>query len=148
MEDIQAQFQMLDSFVKEYSLKVFEKIEDNKEMNIKGKLAFRIVNITEQNNILIGEIELINELEIMIKEECKGTIKIIMGGLFQYSNKNEKEKFEEMLKINGTTTLSHLIRTYIYTNTAISGMPTIITPMINFMEFFKEQENEEKNKTT
>lgn len=67
-----------------------------------------------------------------------------MGGLFKYSEVNEKEKFEKMLKINGTTTLAHLIRTYIHTNTAISGMPTIITPMINFVEFFKEQENKIK----
>lgn len=62
-----------------------------------------------------------------------------MGGLFKYSDKNQKEKFEEMLKINGATTLSHLIRAYIHTNTAISGMPNIITPMINFVEFFNEK---------
>lgn len=144
METIQAQFQMLDSYVKEYSLKVLEKIEQNSDININGKLAFGIINIREENDCLIGEIELANDLEIIIDEEKKAEIRIVMGGLFKYSEVNEKEKFEKMLKINGTTTLAHLIRTYIHTNTAISGMPTIITPMINFVEFFKEQENKIK----
>ena len=54
--------------------------------------------------------------------------------------KQKKSDFEEMLKINGATTLSHLIRSYIHTNTAISGMPNIIVPMINFVQFFKENE--------
>lgn len=144
METIQAQFQMLDSYVKEYSLKVLEKIEQNSDININGKLAFGIINIREENDCLIGEIELANDLEIIIDEEKKAEIRIVMGGLFKYSEINEKEKFEKMLKINGTTTLAHLIRTYIHTNTAISGMPTIITPMINFVEFFKEQENKIK----
>ncbi len=50
----------------------------------------------------------------------------------------DKHKFEEMLKINGATTLSHLIRAYVYTTTGLSGMPQISTPMMNFVKFFKE----------
>lgn len=138
MKNVQAQFQMLDSYVKEYSLKTKCKLTDNMDINMKGQIGFCIIEITEKEDRLIGEIELSNNLEVMVEEECKAEIKIVMRGLFQYTNTDEKEKFQEMLKINGATTLSHLIRAYIHTNTAISGMPSVITPMMNFVEFFRE----------
>ena len=141
MKEVQAQFQLLDNYVKEYSLKINNKIPENSNLNINGQIGFRIINITEQEDGLIGEIELVNNLDITIEEENKAQIKIIMRGLFKYTNKEEKDKFEEMLKINGATTLSHLIRAYIHSNTALSGMPNIITPMVNFIQFFKDNEN-------
>lgn len=139
MKNVQAQFQMLDNYVKEYNLKTNCKLLESMDINMNGEVEFRIVNITEKDNELIGEIELTNNIDLIVEEETKAQIKITMGGLFKYSNKDEKEKFENMLKINGATTLSHFIRTYIHTNSAISGMPNIITPMINFVEFFKEE---------
>lgn len=137
MKNTQAQFQMLDSFVEEYSLKTEEKISKQDDFNINGKIGFRILNIKEDED-LIGEIELINELDIIVEDKVKSQIKIVMRGLFQYADKDDKEKFEQMLKINGATTLSNLTRAYVHANTALSGMPDIIIPMINFVEFFKE----------
>ena len=143
MKKVQAQFQMLDSYVKEYNLKVITKLTESMDINVNGNVEFRIINITEDDNSLIGEIEQKKTESIdntkIVENEIKAQIKIVMRGLFKYTNKDEKEKFENMLKINGATTLSHFIRTYIHTNTAISGMPNIITPMINFVEFFKEE---------
>ena len=49
----------------------------------------------------------------------------------------DNKKFEEMLKLNGATTLSHLIRAYIFAVTGLSGIPQISTPMINFVDFFE-----------
>ena len=138
MKNVQAQFQMLDSYVKEYSLNTISKLSSSMDINVNGEVQFRIVNITEEDEELIGEIELTNNLDLIVEEETKAQINITMCGLFKYANKDEKEKFENMLKINGATTLSNFIRTYIHTNTSISGMPSIITPMINFVEFFKE----------
>lgn len=74
----------------------------------------------------------------------QGKIHIAMGALFEGELEIEKD-FEKMLQINGATTLSHLMRTYIITNTALSGMPTITLPMINFVEFFKNAKDS-KNK--
>ena len=59
-------------------------------------------------------------------------------------DKIEKD-FENMLKINGATTLSHLMRAYVATNTSLSGMQTIMLPLINFVEFFKESKKENKS---
>lgn len=140
MKNVQAQFQMLDSYVKEYRLKTNCKLSNYMNIDVIGDVQFRIINITEKDDELIGEIELINNLNLTVEDEIKAKIKITIGGLFKYNDKKEREKFENMLKINGATTLSHFIRTYIHANTAMSGMTPIITPMINFVEFFKESE--------
>lgn len=139
MENVQAQFQMLDNYVKECTLKCSNKIPIGKKIDINGKVEFRIINISEAEDNLIGEIELTNDLDLTTEQEQKAQIRIIMGGLFKYTNKNEKEEFEKMLKYNGAPTLYQFMRSYIHTNTSLGGMPPIIIPMINFVEFFKEQ---------
>ena len=138
MENTQAQFQMLDNYVKEYSLKVDRKLTEEMDITMDGHVEFRIINISEKDDILIGEIELSNNIDLVFKNEIVGKIYIVMGGLFKYNNKEDSKKFENMLKINGAATLSHFIRTYIHSNSVLSGMPSIITPMINFVDFFNE----------
>ena len=123
-----------------YMNKTIKEITENMDTKINGQIEFGIVKITTKEDMLIGEIELSNTLEIISKEKSLAQIQIVMRGLFSGDVKLEKSDFEEMLKINGATTLSHLIRSYIHTNTAISGMPNIIVPMINFVQFFKENE--------
>ncbi len=139
MENTQAQFQMLDNYVKEYSLKVDRKLTEEMDITMDGHVEFRIINISEKDDILIGEIELSNNIDLVFENEIVGKIYIVMGGLFKYNNKEDSKKFENMLKINGAATLSHFIRTYIHSNSVLSGMPSIITPMINFVDFFKEE---------
>lgn len=140
MDNIKAKFQLLDNFVKNYSIEVKRKIQSNEIVEIDGQISFGIVNITKEDERLIGEIELTNELELMINGEKVGKIYITMGALFEGKIEIEKE-FENMLKLNGATTLSHMIRTYITTNTALNGMPIITLPLINFVEFFKNEKN-------
>ena len=143
MENIKAKYQLLDSYVKNYSLNLKRKIQNNEDVEVKGQIGFGIVNITKKDN-LVGEVELANKIELIIKEENVGEIQISMGALFEGELEIEKD-FERMLQINGATTLSHMMRTYIITNTALSGMPTITLPLINFVEFFKNAKHS-KNK--
>lgn len=143
MENIKAKFQLLDNYVKNYSLELKRKIQNNEDVEVNGQISFGIVNITKENS-LIGEVELANEIDLIAKGESVGKIHIVMGALFEGELEIEKD-FEKMLQINGATTLSHMARTYIMTNTALSGMPTITLPMINFVEFFKNAKDS-KNK--
>ena len=138
-KNVQAQFQLQDSFVKDFNINTIKKIDNKEDLNIIGQIGFKINNIREEKNNFIGQIELINDLKITLKDEEYVNIHISMIGLFIgiKSDDYDKNKFEEMLKLNGATTLSHLIRAYVYTVTGLSGMPQISTPMINFMEFFK-----------
>lgn len=140
MENIKAKFQLLDSYVKSYSMEVKRKIQYNEDVEVNGQIGFGVVKITKKEN-LVGEIELANEIDLIVKEEKVGKIHIVMGALFEGDLEIEKD-FEKMLKFNGATTLSHLMRTYIMANTALSEMPTITFPLINFIEFFN---NNEKN---
>lgn len=139
-KDVQAQFQMLDSYVKEFNLNVIKKINSKENFNVGGRLGFKINNIREKTEGFIGQIELINDIDVTYHEEKVAIIHISMTGLFLYNEKIEKSAFEEMLKLNGASTLSHLTRAYINSVTGLSGIPQITTPMINFVNLFKENE--------
>lgn len=139
MGNIKAKFQLLDSYIKKYSMEVNRKIQNNEEIEIDGQMGFGIVQITKTEE-LIGEIELTNKIILKINNKEVGTINIVMGALFN-GTLDIEEDFEKMLKLNGATTLSNLMRAYVASNTALSGMPTIMVPMINFVEFFNNKEN-------
>lgn len=145
---VQAQFQLQDSFVKEFSLKTLKKTESKETLDITGQLGFRILNIKEEKNNYIGQIELINDIKVCDKNgEETLIIHISMCGLFVGNKEYDMKKFEELLKINGATALSHLIRAYVYSATGLAGVTQITTPMVNFIEFFenaqemKQEEN-------
>ena len=153
-KNVQALFQLQDSYVKDFDIQIIKKIDRRDNLNIIGQMGFRILNIREDKESFVGQIELINDLKVSIKEEEYANIHISMCGLFLGTKTEEynKNKFEEMLKLNGATTLSHFIRAYVYSVTGLSGMPQISTPMINFVEFFKnakevtnQNESEKKN---
>lgn len=139
MKEINAKFQLLDNYVKKYTLEVERRIPENAEIEMNGKISFQLINIEETEEELIGEIELDNKIELVEKNEIQGRIEIQMGAIFSADKGIDKNEFEEMLKINGSTTLSHLTRAYIASNTALSSMPKITMPLINFIEFFEQQ---------
>lgn len=153
-KNVQALFQLQDSYVKDFDIHTIKKIDGRDNLNIEGQVGFRVLNIREDKESFVGEIELINDLKLSVKDEEYANIHIVMCGLFLGTRTEEydKNKFEEMLKLNGATTLSHLIRAYIYSVTGLSGMPQINTPMINFVEFFKNakeitEQNGSENKS-
>lgn len=137
---VQADFQLMDNYISEFSLNVFNKIKPNTNLGINANIGFRIVNINEKE--LIGQIELKYDIDVIdnditAENNKVAKINITMNALFKGSGDIEIEKFEDMLRLNGATTLSHLCRAYINTTTALSGMPAITMPLINFHEFFK-----------
>lgn len=138
MKNIQAQLKILDNYVKEYSFSVDKKIPETSNLNIKGDLGFRMINITKNNGEnYIGEIELINKIEIYFEEDKVGKIDIVIGAIFEGSKEMAENDIKNMLKYNAAPTLYSIMRAYINANTSLSNMPTINIPMINFVEFFK-----------
>ena len=93
-------------------------------------------DIRESENKFIGQIKMIYDISLLVKDEKIGKIHLEEEGLFDGNKELGKEKFEEMLKYNGASTLSQIARAYIISNTALSGMPTIKLPLVNFVEFF------------
>ena len=51
----QADFQLMDNYISDFSLKVFRKIRNDSELTINGSIGFGIININE--NDMIGQIE-------------------------------------------------------------------------------------------
>lgn len=139
--EVQANFQLLDHYISEFTLNIFERIAVDKKLEIDANISFQIVNLNEED--LIGQIELGYEIDIIDNERKVGKITITMNALFIAEGNIKKEEFERMLQINGATTLSHLSRAYINSATALSGMPTITMPLINFYEFFENAVKEE-----
>ena len=64
MENIKAKFQLLDNYVKNYSLDLKRKIQNNEDVEVNGQISFGIVNITKEDS-LIGEVELANEIDLI-----------------------------------------------------------------------------------
>lgn len=146
---VKAQFQMLDNYISKFSLDVFRKISPSEEFEINANIGFRIINIEKKETENFGQIELNYNIDMKIAETNVAKISIIINGLFNGDVSIDIKDFEQMLKINGATTLSHLSRAYINSTTSLSGMPPIIMPLINFNEFFKnaiEEKTMNKNK--
>ena len=143
MENIIAKFQMLDNYVKEYRMELNEKINSNTKIDLNCKLGYGIQDIREEKN-LIGQTQIVYEIILSKNQENVGKINLTMEALFEANKEIGKDRFEEMLKYNGATTLSQLCRAYIVSNTALSNMPIITLPMINFKEYFKNSENNQK----
>ena len=124
-----------------------KKFGEDSNLELGANIGFRIMNIDKKN--MIGQIELKYDVDLMVDEKESGKIILVMNALFKVEEKINEKDFEEKLKIDGATTLSHLCRAYISTTTALSGMPTINMPLINFNQFFEdavEENNAKENK--
>lgn len=142
--DTMANLQMLDSYVKEFSIILQNKIQQDIELNMDTNIGFAINNISKEKEDYKGQIEMFYDIDLKSNDNNLGKIHIVMQAIFSGAKDLTEERFTEMLKLNGATTLSHLVRAYIHTNTSLSNMPIIDTPMINFVEFFKENESKIK----
>jgi preprotein translocase subunit SecB len=135
--EVQAYFQMLDSYISKFSLDVFRKIRSNEILEIKANVGFRIANMDRKEKEVIGQIELVYDLDIEVNKESVAKIRLITNGLFKGNDSIDDKNFEKMLKMNGAPTLSNLARAHINATTSLSGMPPIIVPLINFKQFFE-----------
>lgn len=143
---VETELQLIDNYISEFSLTVFNKIQNNSDLEIEANVGFRIININEKD--MIGQIELKYDVDIVDEVKNVGKIILIMNALFKGKESLKKEQFEEKLKIDGATIVSHLCRAYINSATALSGMPTINMPLINFNQFFEEAVEESNVNTT
>lgn len=137
MDKIQTKIRMIDNFVKKYSLELENRMPANVPAKYNANIGFSIRKIVEgSNNDYVGQVMLSNKLDIT-SEKTKGTLFIEMEGLFSGPKSWGREEFEKRLKVEGATILNHYIRTYIHATTALSNMPIVHTPIIDFEDFFK-----------
>ena len=135
MEKSTTNFQLLDNYVSEFNMEVMDKIKYTDSLDINSSVSFSIVNIDEIN--LIGQVELTYDIEVNIKEKEAFNIALVMNALFHTDNKISTKSFEELLKFQGAPIVSNLCLAYINSVTALSGMPPLNMPIIDFNDFFK-----------
>lgn len=137
---------MIDNFVRKYELDLANRMPTNDVAKYSANVGFSIKNIVDgENNDYVGQIMLTNKLDIT-SERTTGTIYIEMEGLFSAPKSLDKDEFERQLKVEGATTLSHYMRTYIHAVTALSNMPIVNTPIIDFEEFFNNADKKKNFK--
>lgn len=139
MKNIKAKMQFLDNYVKEYEIKVEGKIDINTVLNLNCSLGFGIVKIEKNETNKIGQIQMVYDIKLLKESDNNevGKIHLVMEALFEGEKELTSEQFEKMLKYNGAPILSQIMRAYIISNTSLNGMPVINIPIINFIEFFE-----------
>ncbi|MCX7883496.1 MAG: protein-export chaperone SecB [Caloramator sp.] len=143
--NILADFQFVGSRVSEFSL-ITKQVQKSKEKaNLSYEFDYNILKTEENIEKFFGIVEFIVSVKAKIKNSILFKINLTIEGVF-IANKNKisKEDFERMLKINGTTMLSQLSRSYILSVTALSGInPPVKLPMINIFSLVKKKEEQE-----
>ena len=142
MENNDKHFQLTDNYVKTYEMNLNEKIPENAIIDLDCRLSVTIVKIEENEDLKIGQLDMDYFIQLRDNERNLGTIHLIVQALFSISNRVKNEDFEKLIKYKGAPMLSQIVRAYVISNTALSGMPTIKLPMFNFVEFFEKAEKE------
>lgn len=127
--------QMVDKYVKEYNFIVNRKILPNENLKFEGKLDYRQMKPEEkEDNIVVG-IELQSSINICDENKVElGKIKLCMRGTFIFNKEITEEEMKKRLSINGAAVLYQEMRAFITANTALSSVPNVILPMVNFVE--------------
>lgn len=143
-----ADFQFLDNKVIDFHIKNNLLNTKNDIVKVDYDMDYEIVSCNELEDNYLGSINLIVNLIGKIEDEKMFEIYLTMNGKFTGSKNNLSiDKFEEMLKVNGTATLSQISRAYITSVTSLSGIISINLPMVNIhaMKKYKEEISDEKN---
>lgn len=106
--------------------------------------------INETDGKLFASLQLQVRVELTDKKTDKKIyISITVEGLFSF-DETDKEKFKQMLLLNGNSTLYSIVRSYIITISSIAlNSEKIVLPMINFLklaQLHKEQQDNTESK--
>lgn len=147
MNNIISPFQMEHNKVASFSIEQNEGLQEFESTNVSLGADFKISELQKRESTLTAKLNLLIELTGKTdKDEKVFKIKLDMLGAFECDiHQINEEKFVEMLKINGISTLMQLSRAYVTSVTALSGFSQPINfPMVNVFELVKWKENTEK----
>jgi len=143
-----ADFQLAANRVSKFQLETRLIESKNTQANVNFDIDFNVLNIQEEQDRLIGFLEFTVLIKAKIKNSILFKIELAMEGIFLGNpNKLNRDDFENMLKLNGVATLSHLSRSYLLSVSSLSGInPPIKLPMINVhsLNELKKKTDEEK----
>ena len=138
MENNDKRFQLTDYYIKNYELNLNEKIPENAIIDFDCTLSVSIVKMEEKGDKKISQLDMDYLVTLRAKEVKLGSIHLVVQALFSIGSEVGKEDYEKLIKFKGAPMVSQIVRAYIISNTALSGMPTIRIPMFNFVEVFEK----------
>ena len=147
LSDILADFQLEGTRIKSITTKndfVILPPEEKREISIKINNSLSEIHKNERNNCYYANLILdltatVNEIETKKFFE----INIVIDGLFSFTGEN-KDEFNNMLLLNGNTTLYSIARANVLTISSMSfANGEIMLPMINFVKLMQQKINEE-----
>lgn len=143
MENMKANIQLVDNYIKEYSLNLKKRIVENTKIQLGVSITFEVVNIREEEDNKVAQVNMEYNLDLIEDEKSNiGKIHLVMQALFIAEKNLANEKIEEKLKYEGAPLLAQLISSYIMANTALSDIQIIKLPLIDFKKFFKVAKKE------
>lgn len=143
MENMKANIQLMDNYIKEYSLNLKERILERTQIQLGCSITFEVVKIEEKENNKVAQVNMEYNIDLIKDEKDNvGKIHLIMQALFVANKNLSDDKIEHELKYEGAPLLSQLISSYIVANTSLSEIQTIKFPLIDFKEFFKNAKKE------
>ena len=144
MSNLISPFQIKRNSVVAYEIHQSETIQEYESASVSLGADYKISDINKENERLDARVDLfIVLLGKTNNDETVFEIKLNMMGIFEGNSEQiSYEKFSDMLKINGLSTLMQLSRAYVTATTSLSGFSNPINfPMVNVFELIKWKES-------
>ncbi len=138
-------FQMKRNRVVSFEFKQSEPVGEYESRKVSFGADYEISDIIESEGIMRSEVHLFVKLTgVTDTEEELFQIRLDMMGVFEgVSDQLDRERFANMLRVNGLSTLMQLSRAYVTASTALSGFTNPIQfPMVNVYELVRMKEKE------
>lgn len=139
-EEVLSDFQFLGHRVKNFKLDTQAVKSSGEREDASFDFDYNVVALDEHNEKLIGIIEFIVRAKATTNRGLRLKTILVMEGGFS-CNEAIKDKFQEMLEINGLVTLSQISRSYLMSVTSQSGVPPLRMPMINVKMLREKKED-------
>jgi len=140
-DQVLADFQFLGNRVS--SLVLNTKLVDasGQRANTSFDFDYNINSLDESDDQYLGIIEFIVKVKAVVGKKQLFKIELVMEGAFSgNASKMPKDRFKDMLELNGLVTLLQISRSYILSVTSQSGIyPPVKIPMINVMKLREEK---------
>lgn len=150
-DEVSADFQFLGNRV--ISLSLDTRLLETKGQRVEVSFIFdyEVKALEEREENYLGIMEFIVKVKATVGKKHFFKVRLVMEGAFACGTKSmPRDKFEEMLEINGLFTLSQISRAYLISVTSQSGMNPVKMPMINVMKLreVKKHSDDTKEKSS
>lgn len=146
-KDVMADFQFMGNRVSKLILDT-KIIAGKGQAEISFDFDYQIKDLVEDESRFLGIIQLIVKVKAKVKSKILFKIDLEMEGAFAgNAEKLGREKFTEMLEMNGLITLLHMSRAYLLSVTAQSGInPPVKIPMVNVLKLREQKARQSQEK--